>query len=710
MTTVPHVLTHGDLISDSPDSPLAGSPADNQQPNRLLHASIVTGELEAEASAASLMKLEWLGPYRAVGLIFLTAVATFSALRVAMLVFFADWSMLTLPTAAKVLGVGLRFDVMVGLCFVLWQTVHITFVPEGRRLRKFNRIGIEFEWIVAGLMLPLLCVVEWLFFDEFQSRLNYIAFEYLVYPTEVCCNIWQSYAVIPLLATVAATGSTIYFFSRQPLLRLMASPMALSKRLGVLGGVLAAIGGLWFTTGMDSRNVARDRVAVECAGNGLYSFVYYALTCRLDYDQNYITIEQPDAIARVRQQVVGNEDHLFENSTNPVDRIVSTGQPQRDWNVVLILEESLGSDFVGALGDERGLTPNLDALSEEGQLFDNWYATGNRTARALEAVMTSMPPIPTESILKRDHSERVFTIAHILKERGYERLFMTGGRGLFDGVRSFMTNNGFNHFIEQSDFADPVFANAWGVSDEDLFRRGIKELDKLHAGGKPFFATLLTVSNHRPYTYPEGRIPETAQTRENAVRYADHALGYFFREAKSHDFYDNTLFVVMGDHGARVYGSQMFPLQSYRIPVVLLQPDAAGHGTRCSTLGCSLDIAPTILARLGGEYRSVFFGHDVVTTPPEEGRAVMQHNHDVALLTPQRQLVTLGFNRTAWEFGVGSEEFGLTQKGFPKPGQLQNTAALFQSAFRLYYSDKWFPDESIRNHTAPKPGHQLSSR
>ncbi|NQV24595.1 MAG: sulfatase-like hydrolase/transferase [Rhodopirellula sp.] len=640
-------------------------------------------------------RFAWMGPYRAVALIFLAAVSTFSLLRVALLVAYAEWGAIDLTAFTRIMWVGFRFDIMVGLCFVLWQTVHITFVPESRRLGRFSRIGIEFEWIVAGLILPLLFAVEWLFFDEFQSRLNYIAFEYLVYPTEVCCNIWQSYSIIPIVSCVTIAGGTLYLYSRRPLLNLVASSLPLRNRLGFLSGVLTAIVGLWVTTGMDSRNVSRDRVAVECAGNGLYSFVYYALTCRLDYDENYLTIDEPDALARVRQQVVGPNDYLIEGSSNPVDRIVSTGQPQRDWNVVLILEESLGSDFVGVLGDKRGLTPELDALCKEGQLFDQWYATGNRTARALEAVMTSMPPIPTESILKRDHSARVFTLADALQERGYERLFMTGGRGLFDGVRSFMTNNGFNHFIEQSDFPDPVFANAWGVSDEDLFRRGVKELDKLHATGKPFFATLLTVSNHRPYTYPEGRISEMAQTRDNAVRYADYALGYFFREARSHDFYRNTLFVVMGDHGARVYGSQMFPLQSYRVPVVMLQPDGSGHGTRCSTLGCSLDIAPTIMARLGGEYRSVFFGRDVVSMPPDEGRAVMQHNHDVALLNTQQQLVNLGFNRTAWEFEVGKVDFSLTQQRLAEPEDLQNTAALFQTAYQLYYSDKWFPDQSV---------------
>ena len=677
-----------------------------QSPSQIASgSSMSTADNAVVGSLAGRLRCEWLGPYRAVGLIFQAAVATFTLLRIGMLSAYADWSTLTFASVTQVLWVGLRFDLMVGLCLVLWQTVHITVVPESLRLGRLNRIGIECEWIVAGLLLPLLFAVEWLFFDEFQTRLNYIAFEYLVYPTEVCCNIWQSYAVVPFLASVVCAASALYFFSRQPLLKLIASPspMPCRRRFGVLTGMLTTIFGLWFTTGMDSRSVARDRVAVECAGNGLYSFVYYALTCRLDYDQNYLTIDHVDANARVRQQVVGPNDQLLEDSYNPVDRIVSTGQPQRDWNVVLILEESLGSDFVGALGDERGLTPELDKLCAEGQLFDQWYATGNRTARALEAVMTSMPPIPTESILKRDHSERVFTLAHVLKERGYERLFMTGGRGLFDGVRSFMTNNGFNHFIEQADFVNPVFANAWGVSDEDLFRRGVKELDELHAAGKPFFATLLTVSNHRPYTYPEGRIPETAQTRENAVKYSDYALGYFFREAKSHNFYKNTLFVVMGDHGARVYGSQMFPLQSYRVPVVMLQPDGSGHGTHCSTLGCSLDIAPTILARLGGEYRSVFFGRDVVTTAHNDGLALMQHNHDVAMLTPQHRLVDLGFNRTAWEFDVASGDFALTQQGSPEPQHLQNTAALFQTAFRLYYSDQWFPDRSVKHHTVARP-------
>lgn len=635
-----------------------------------------------------------LGPHRVPLLLALVAVATFTLLRWGLLLAFADTATWQVGNIVRVFWVGLRFDLLVGLCFVLIQSVHLAIVPPQRLMGPVSRVLLELEWLAAGLCLPLIVVVEWLFFAEFQSRLNYIAFEYLVYPTEVCCNIWESYTVVPYLALVLSLGGSAYVLIRRSLLRWIDMPVSRPYRCGVFLGMLAAIGGLATTTGMESRNRCGDRIAIECAGNGLFTFAYYAWTCRFDFDQHYRVVSNDEARDRVRRQVIHPGDVSQDGSSNPVDRLVDTGEPQRDWNVVLILEESFGSDFVGSLGDSRGLTPEFDKLARQGQLFDQFYATGNRTARALEAVLTSMPPIPTESILKREHSQRVFTLAHVLEQRGYERLFMTAGRGLFDGVRSFMKANGFNQFREQSDYRSPLFVNAWGVSDEDLFREALRELDGLHARGKPFFATLLTVSNHRPFTFPAGRIPSDAQTRENAIRYADWALGQFFHEAAAHEFFRNTLFVAMGDHGARIYGSQRFPIQSYRVPVLLISPDRAAAGTRCHTLACSLDIAPTILGCLGGEYRSVFFGRDIRKTPAAEGRALMQHNHDVALLDAQNRLAVLGFNQAADLFQLDRATFQLRHAQEFDRDLLQDTAAIFQTAYHLYYSDQWFPDRS----------------
>ncbi|MCA9041195.1 MAG: sulfatase-like hydrolase/transferase [Planctomycetaceae bacterium] len=615
-----------------------------------------------------------------------------TALRLTLLVVMANFDQLSLSEILRVFETGFRFDLLTLLCFGLPQILQFSLWPEGRLTNFLSRIFIESAWLIAFVLLPFLCVAEYLFFDEFQSRLNYIAFEYLVYPTEVCCNIWESYPLVDLLIMISLVGVLPWLIARRYFHQLLTISVPVSRRFGFLGGCLSLIAVLWFTTDSNSPHFTKDRVTNECSWNGMYSFVYYAWTCHFDYNRNYISLAEEEADARFQRCAVQNDDDLIPASTNPIDRIVHTGRPRQDYNVVIILEESFGADFVGVLGDDRELTPNFDALSKSGILFDNFYATGNRTARALEAVHTSMPPIPTESILKRDHSERVFTLANVLAERGYERLFMTAGRGLFDGVRSFMTANGYNQFREQSDIEAPLFTNAWGVSDEDLFRQAFKELDQLHESGKPFLATLLTVSNHRPYTYPEGRIPETAQTRENAVKYADWALGYFFREAKHHDFYDKTVFLVMGDHGARVYGSQLFPMSSYRVPVLMIQPDPASAGSRCHTLGCTLDVPAMLMGQLGGDYRSVFLGQDVLSIPPEQGRALMQHNHDVALLDAQSRMLVLGYGKQATQFQYDSVTHKLNQMQKTNEEMLADAAACFQQGYQLYYDDRWYPD------------------
>lgn len=625
---------------------------------------------------------------------------------------------LTMPETLKVFATGLRFDLFIAMMFVLPFHTLVSFCGPSGNFGRTSRLLIEPSVLIGTVALPLFAIVEVLFFNEFDSRLNYIAFEYLVYPTEVCCNIWQSYDVVPLLAAVAALGVLSYAGLRIFIWRTLSQPC--SHRSGWLSwlGWSALCVGQWLSLSMGAMQVSTNRIANECSGNGAYTFVANAWSCRFEFDHYYITVKDNVAEDKLRSLLIRDEDQWHRGSKNPIDRTVRQATPQKNLNVVVILEESLGSDFVGALQPEGSeavfgeygstLTPNLDKLSREGLLFDNWFATGNRTARALEAVMTSLPPIPTESILKRDHSDNVFTIAHVLEQRGYERLFMTGGRGLFDGVRSFMTKNGFNHFVEEKDFKKPTFTNAWGVCDEDLFHKGLEEMDTFHKTGKPFFAALLTVSNHRPFTYPDGRIPNPSaqQRRENAVLYADWALGEFFEQVRSKPYFNNTLFVVMGDHGARVYGSQLFPMKSYRVPVVFMLPsnEEFSQGKRCSTLASSLDIAPTILGVLGGDYRSTFFGRDVLSIEPDSGYAIMQHNHEVAILAPDEDpssrklgLTLLDSRKSAWQSEYEPRLFKLSDNRKANGSQVEQVAAFFQTGYRLYYADLCMPQVTNSN-------------
>ena len=623
----------------------------------------------------------------------LVYVLGFLLTRIGLLFWFADWRQLRAADFFNVVQVGLRLDLLIALIGTQGLLWHLTWSRNRWMKSRPSRWFLEFCFVFVFCFVPLFAIIESLFFTEFDGRLNYIAFEYLVYPTEVCCNIWQSYPIVELVAFVAIFSGGLWWLTRKRFHQMLDDQMPLRQRVGVFASVWVAIAGLWLTSGMGSINVTPNRTANECAGNGIYSFLYHAWSCHFDYEQFYVTIKPETAATEVRKHVIAVGDERHEDSQNPFDRTVHQTEPRRDWNVVIVLEESLGSDFIGALGDDRGLTPCLDKLTSQTILFDNFFATGNRTARALEAVTTSLPPIPTESILKRDHSQHVYTLANVLAERGYNRLFMTAGRGLFDGVKSFMTANGFNRFVEQKDFVNPAFVNAWGVSDEDLFNRALTELDGLHAEGKPFLACLLTVSNHRPFTYPDGRIdrPSSQQTRDNAVKYADWSIGQFFDKVGEHAWKKNTVFVVLGDHGARVYGSQRFPMKSYRVPVWVMRPDDAGRGTRCSTLACTLDIAPTVMGLLGGEYRSIFFGRDAFSVPPEQGYALMQHNHDIALLTADKRLVVLDARRQSWVYLLDPKTFELIPENVPPKERVQATAAFFQTAYRLYYDDRLFP-------------------
>ncbi len=618
-----------------------------------------------------------------------------------MLLWFSEPSELSISEWGLVFLTGLRFDLLVTLCVAFPQLIFMTLVRNPGSMGRMSRFLLESQWLVGYGILFSIVLAEWLFFDEFRTRFNYIAFEYLVYPTEVCCNIWESYQTGKIITVVVLLGVVLYAVVRERYLLRIQDAMPASRRWSIVAVTFCVTLAMWFGTPMSASQVTRSRTANECACNGIYSLVYYAWTCRFNFDDFYQTTSETEAVARSRDAVESSDSSFIENSQHPLDRMVTTNRPQRDANVVLILVESLGSDFIGALGDTRGLSPEFDKLCEQGLLFNNWYATGNRTARALEAVTTAMPPLPTESILKRDHSTNVFTLANVLAERGYERLFATGGRGMFDGVKSFMTANGFNHFVEQSDHPAPVFVNAWGVSDEDMFHRSIEDLDKLHQQGKPFFATLLTVSNHRPFTYPAGRIDSEEQTRENAVRYSDWAIGDFFKRVRGKEFYKNTIFVVMGDHGARVYGSQLFPVRSYRVPVLVIDP-AQSSASECNTLASSLDIAPTIMGMLGGSYRSVFFGRDALALDPKDGYAIMQHNHEIAMLNAENHLTILSSQKRTFSFDVDPTTAELTPKKELYKEDAANLMSIFQTANRLYYGDACHPDSTSRLTSAPK--------
>lgn len=538
--------------------------------------------------------------------------------------------------------------------------------------RLFLIFGVSLAWVVQAFLF----ISEGFFFDEFLSRFNTVAIDYLIYPTEVVTNLWESYPLVKIvLACIAlAAGMTVLSLRKAPP-ESAGSPRRWLRVLAWPAVALLLASTLWLRPSA----VNRERVVNELASNGALSGLTAAWTRNLPYDVFYATLPRDEAY-QVARGVLGRNGGEF---TAPPAPPVPPGGPDEAWwdaaraslqrripgdpnkpklNVCVLLEESLGSEFFGALGrvNKKGkpetLTPRMDKLiQEDALLFDHLYADGNRTIRGFEAVFSSFPPLPGDSILARDRTENVETLGRVLKRDGYDTLFLYGGHGTFDFIKSYVVPNGWDRLIEQGDFEKPVFTTAWGVSDEDLYGRGIEEMRKLHASGKPFLVSFMTVSNHLPFTYPTGRIKEDpeAHSRKHAVKYADWAIGDFFEKVKKEPFWKDTIFVVVADHGARVYGSQTIPLKSYEIPFIVLGPAVVPAPRRVSVLGCQLDVTPTILGLLGRPYESMFFGRNLLTDNTGPGRVMMHHNRSIGIYEPER-LVVYGLNQqvSAWQGGL----------------------------------------------------------
>lgn len=604
--------------------------------------------------------------------------------------------------------------------------VAVTYLPGFRLWRPMWPLVFRFGILVGCSSGVFLLMSEWFFFDEFESRFNTVAIDYLIYPHEVFTNIWESYPVVWILIGCAAIGGAIWwaawrFFPPQW------NGQALAWKLKTLAVWVLVTAAACLTLFEHEVTFSSQRVVNELANNGWASGIRAAWSRNLSYAAFYPVMDRTDAFKRARKLLAepgsefiapevaaappvsagGNVDpeanaRWLDTARDSLIRRIPGDTNRKQLNVCFIIEESLGSEFWGSMGRLRkngqpdySLMPEMEALAaKEGMLFTHLFADGNRTIRGLEALLSSFPPLPGDSILARDKTFNVESIAQVLRRDGYETVFLYGGKGTFDYIRSYSMNNGWNRLVEQSQFENPAHVTAWGVSDEDLLQRGIEEMRALHQTGKPFLTTFLTVSNHRPFTYPAGRIPEdpNEQSRKNATKYADWALGDFFRRAKKEPFWTDTIFVVVGDHGARVYGSQTIPMKSYQVPLLLAGPAIVKQPQRIDVLGCQLDVTPTILALIGRPYTSMFFGHDLLKPDAaERALCLMHHNRSIAVYRDGRQVV-FGLNKTI-EYWKGIPALGNMERVSEVDDSFRtiesNGLSLFQVADELYIHERY---------------------
>ena len=586
---------------------------------------------------------------------------------------------------------GLVNDLVESLYLVTPLAIYLLLLPDRWYRSRANGAVLATGFVVTLAGLVFLGVAEYFFFEEFDARFNLVAFDYLVYPAEVFVDIWEAYPVVPVLLGSLALAAVVTWKLRRWLLPAGDAPASsLRQRLApfaVHASMLVAVIA-WYPTG--ALSWSSNRVENELLQNGYSSFFRAAATNEIDYHAYYASRDPADNLKLLAGALEAGGGRFTRLDEGRLDRsFPARADGLGRLNVVVVSSESFGAKFSRLYGSKQDLTPNFDAYAQRGMWFANTYASGTRTVRGLEALTASFPPIPTVSIVRRPGNEGIATWGRVMHGLGYDTSFLYGGYGYFDNMNAFYAGNGFE-VLDRDAIDEPRFENIWGVADEDLFDLALRHYSDLHARGKPFFSIVMTTSNHKPFTFRPGLesfgIPPAGGGRKAGVKYADYALGYFLREAEKQPWFDDTIFVVVADHGARVYGKADIPLQSYEIPLMIYAPRHLPP-RRVDTLMSQIDVAPTVLGLLGLPYEAPFFGQDVLHAPEASRIALFSHDHDVAIYRNGR-LAVLGMDGKVRDYLYGREGETFTPVA-SDPALDALGIAYFQTATELFQAHRY---------------------
>ncbi len=511
---------------------------------------------------------------------------------------------------------GLKLDTMAVSIILIIPALVMAFTPA-----RFAGAGGKFLHAYVLVFLLIALFVEnatFPFVAQYDVRPNYLFVEYLEYPQEVSSMILKEY---PLELAVAGVmlGMALWLYRRFPLFRFEGAIQSVWWKRAILFPFVGALIfiGIRSSFGHRPANISdalysTNRMANEIAKNSLYSIGYAYKSYRNEESilKRYGKIDRDEAYARVSERL-----DLPLGETFPFSRTVQTRFPSdKPKNLVIFIQESMGAQFVGFSGGDAAITPNMENLSKEALVFTNLYSNGTRSIRGLAAMTSGWLPLAGEEVVKRNKSQSgFFTVASLLKPLGYKSSFIYGGEGRFDNMRAWYMGNGFDEVIEQKDFDVPTFVSSWGVCDEDLVVKANEKFKEHARKGEKFVSVMFSQSNHSPFELPDGKIEfipgKQRQSAENAIKYADFAIGRFFEMAKKEAYYKDTVFVVVADHNVRVYGDDTVPVNMFHIPALIVSEGVKPQ--KFDRIATQPDVLATALDLVGVDLTYPILGHSM---------------------------------------------------------------------------------------------------
>ncbi len=554
---------------------------------------------------------------------------------------------------------GLRLDTITASAFLLIPALLISFLPGA-----WAGIGTTLTSVFLSLLFVLAVYMENAtlpFINEFDVRPNVIFINYLKYPVEVMNTIWSVYKLELLLAALMMGVFGWWFYRRIKPAILDVYRVAWWKRAIVFIPIFIIIfAGLRSSLGHRPANpsdavFSDNRLLNELAKNTIHNVVYAAYS-RVVHDgtaDSYGSMKIDEALVRV-----GKRLNIETTGDTPFMReVASHFSSDKKKNLVIFLQESLGAQFVEAIGGEPGITPRLNELSEEGLLFTRLYSNGTRRIRGIAGTVAGFLATPGEGVVKRNLSQSgFFNVAALLKPYGYRSSFFYGGESRFDNMKSWFFGNGFDEIYDEPTFTEATFHGTWGVSDEDLVVKANQLFTEWYAAGEPFVSVLFSTTNHSPFDIPEGRIellpgvPEKSD--KNAIKFADYAIGKLIDLAKAGGYYDNTVIMVIADHNVRVYGDDLIPVDTFRVPALILGGGVTPE--RVERLVTQPDALATALDLMGLDLAYPILGNSIFSDR-QTGVSLLQF-HDLYGLRFEDEIAIIQPDQPAQTFQVTAED------------------------------------------------------
>ncbi len=461
---------------------------------------------------------------------------------------------------------------------------------------KGRWFGMLIRWYTYLLIIftAVIIVSDATLYSYWGFRMDYTPFFYLKTPGEAAASVSTFGTVIFFLEIVAI--SAIFIISYNELIaRLFFNDGKITYRFGLIfylilfGSLIIPIRGGFSIAPINAGTVyfSNKMFLNHASINAVWNVGTSAFTQK-PVKNPYTFTDQ----AKAKQTV----DSLTVKKKATI-KLLTTNHP----NVMFIILESFSGYLIGELGGDSLITPCFNRYARQGILFTDFYASGNRTDKAIPAILSGYPALPTLSIIKEPKkSQTLPNIVRMLIDQGYNSSFWYGGEINFANFNSFIIGSGFKQIITKDNFPPATYNSKWGVHDHIMFRMLADSMKNLK---EPFVNTVLTLSSHEPFDVPMEPVfkgDSRLTSYKNSVFYADRSLGEFLDKASGEAWWKNTLVILVADHCCRIYSEPpMYSREAFRIPMLWTGGAIAQKGIRINRIGCQTDIPATIAGQLG---------------------------------------------------------------------------------------------------------------